>query len=324
MFAPPLTHDSVPIRDLVLTDGSLHDLEGDQVLVAGSDMLDSCPVGNGDAIWVTDMWHSRVLRISNLEGAVRPGYGPYVDVVLGQADLAGTSANRGLTHPAANTLATPYDVAVGPDGSLFVSDNGGEAGSNFRILRFDASLFPAAPAQTLFGIPATRVYGAGGNFNILGWQSQDPLCSPFELAFDPEGAIIAPMNGYSSQRFPLVYLDPLSFTTPQFAMGDMTSYPDASFSDADGNLYIGDFDWSRLLIYKKPFKNLYATLLPGDANCDGLVNNGDIDAFVLALTNSAAYALQYPGCNLLNADCNSDGLVNNGDIDAFVALLTGG
>jgi hypothetical protein len=62
----------------------------------------------------------------------------------------------------------------------------------------------------------------------------------------------------------------------------------------------------------------------GDMNCDGLVNNGDIDAFVLALTNSAAYTLQYPGCNIMNADINGDGLVNNGDIDAFVALLTGG
>jgi hypothetical protein len=64
--------------------------------------------------------------------------------------------------------------------------------------------------------------------------------------------------------------------------------------------------------------------LPGDMDCDGLVNNGDIDAFVLALTDSAAYAQQYPGCNIMNGDINGDGLVNNGDIDAFVALLTGG
>jgi hypothetical protein len=64
--------------------------------------------------------------------------------------------------------------------------------------------------------------------------------------------------------------------------------------------------------------------LVGDVNCDGLVNNGDIDAFVLALTNATAYAALYPGCNIMNADINGDGLVNNGDIDAFVALLTGG
>jgi hypothetical protein len=65
-------------------------------------------------------------------------------------------------------------------------------------------------------------------------------------------------------------------------------------------------------------------VLAGDVNCDGLVNNGDIDAFVLALTDAPAYAATYPGCDILAADVNGDGLVNNGDIDAFVALLTGG
>jgi hypothetical protein len=64
--------------------------------------------------------------------------------------------------------------------------------------------------------------------------------------------------------------------------------------------------------------------LRGDVNCDGLVNNGDIDPFVLALTDPVGYATQYPGCDIHNADCNGDDLVNNGDIDAFVMLLTGG
>ncbi|MBL8878113.1 MAG: hypothetical protein JNG88_03245 [Phycisphaerales bacterium] len=59
----------------------------------------------------------------------------------------------------------------------------------------------------------------------------------------------------------------------------------------------------------------------GDLNCDQVVNNFDIDPFVLALTNPAQYAAQFPGCNRNNADVNGDGLVNNFDIDAFVALL---
>lgn len=61
----------------------------------------------------------------------------------------------------------------------------------------------------------------------------------------------------------------------------------------------------------------------GDLNCDGSVNNFDIDAFVLALTDSEAYAAQYPDCSIQNADANGDGLVNNFDIDPFVALLSG-
>jgi hypothetical protein len=63
--------------------------------------------------------------------------------------------------------------------------------------------------------------------------------------------------------------------------------------------------------------------LIGDANCDGLANNGDVDAFVLAMTDAAAYIAAFPNCSLLNADINGDGLVNNGDVDAFVTLLTG-
>jgi hypothetical protein len=63
---------------------------------------------------------------------------------------------------------------------------------------------------------------------------------------------------------------------------------------------------------------------PGDMNCDGEVNNFDIDPFVLALTNPGEYASQYPGCNPLNGDVNGDGVLNNFDIDPFVSLLTGG
>lgn len=62
--------------------------------------------------------------------------------------------------------------------------------------------------------------------------------------------------------------------------------------------------------------------IPGDMNCDGVVNNFDIDAFVLALTDTEAYYAAYPYCNPLLGDINGDGLVNNFDIDPFVELLT--
>lgn len=61
----------------------------------------------------------------------------------------------------------------------------------------------------------------------------------------------------------------------------------------------------------------------GDINCDGWVNNYDIDPFVLALTDPAAYASAFPDCNILNADANNDGVLNNFDVDPFVVLLSG-
>jgi hypothetical protein len=63
---------------------------------------------------------------------------------------------------------------------------------------------------------------------------------------------------------------------------------------------------------------------PGDMNCDGAVGFGDINPFVLALSNPPAYEQQFPHCRLLQADCNGDGLVNFRDINPFVAILAGG
>ncbi len=60
--------------------------------------------------------------------------------------------------------------------------------------------------------------------------------------------------------------------------------------------------------------------LPGDLNCDGWVNNGDIDAFVFALSYPEQYPDEYPDCDIMLGDINGDGSVNNGDIDGFVAL----
>lgn len=62
-----------------------------------------------------------------------------------------------------------------------------------------------------------------------------------------------------------------------------------------------------------------ASSVRGDANCDGTVNNFDIDAFVLALLSPAAYQAQFPGC--LGADVDGDGRVTNFDTDPFTTLL---
>lgn len=61
----------------------------------------------------------------------------------------------------------------------------------------------------------------------------------------------------------------------------------------------------------------------GDMNCDGEVNFGDINPFVLAMTLPSIYESAYPDCCYNNADCNGDGIVDFGDINPFVALLSG-
>jgi endonuclease/exonuclease/phosphatase family metal-dependent hydrolase len=61
---------------------------------------------------------------------------------------------------------------------------------------------------------------------------------------------------------------------------------------------------------------------PGDMNCDGATDFGDINPFVVALSNPALWNQVYPGCELLNGDVNADGALDFGDINPFVALLT--
>ncbi|HPM23441.1 MAG TPA: DUF6345 domain-containing protein [Phycisphaerae bacterium] len=62
--------------------------------------------------------------------------------------------------------------------------------------------------------------------------------------------------------------------------------------------------------------------LVGDANCDGVVDFGDINPFVLALSNPAAWQTAYPACDSWNCDIDGDGTVGFGDINPFVALLS--
>lgn len=60
----------------------------------------------------------------------------------------------------------------------------------------------------------------------------------------------------------------------------------------------------------------------GDLNCDFAVNFGDINPFVLALTNPSAYAATFPDCDIQTGDIDANGIVDFGDINPFVRLLT--
>jgi M6 family metalloprotease-like protein len=69
---------------------------------------------------------------------------------------------------------------------------------------------------------------------------------------------------------------------------------------------------------------LTVTGLGGDLNCDGTIDFDDVNPFVLAVTDQAAYEAAYPDCNWLNGDCNDDGYVDFDDINPFVVILSGG
>ncbi|QOJ15367.1 MAG: S8 family serine peptidase [Planctomycetia bacterium] len=80
----------------------------------------------------------------------------------------------------------------------------------------------------------------------------------------------------------------------------------------DNNYGWGRLDAAAALLAATPY---------GDLNCDGFVNNFDIDPFVLALLDAPGYEAAYPDCHRRHADMNLSGAVDNFDIDPFVAAL---
>jgi len=69
--------------------------------------------------------------------------------------------------------------------------------------------------------------------------------------------------------------------------------------------------------------DLWLALL-GDLNCDGSMDIGDVNPFVMSLLDPVGYHAQFAGCNILGGDINGDGVVNSADINPFVTLLIEG
>ena len=61
--------------------------------------------------------------------------------------------------------------------------------------------------------------------------------------------------------------------------------------------------------------------VPGDLNCNGVTDLDDVPAFVLALTDPAAYPAAHPGCDIMLADLNGDGGNDGADIAPFMAAV---
>ncbi len=245
VYALPLTTGAAPVKTLV----SPLPLLGGGSITWDSDLLlgGIAPVGDGEQVWVADPRRHRVFRIRDTSTA------PLVDVVLGQADGLGTACNRGLARSRAS-LCHPGAVALDPDGNLYVSDHALEVEGNHRLLVFDASLFPAAPASPDLGPQASRVIGTGGSFT----GDCVDLCGPWEPAFSSGGALVVGLNAYIAPRFPQLYRDPQSSEVHE-ALRDFGSMPYAATFDGQDNLYITDLNRGRVLIYYHPLSQLPPT-----------------------------------------------------------------
>jgi hypothetical protein len=90
----------------------------------------------------------------------------------------------------------------------------------------------------------------------------------------------------------------------------------------DQRIVLAHFGHDPSLVIDAIYELLRQMSPTGDLNCDGRVDFGDINPFVLALTNPAGYGVAFPHCEVGKGDINGDGLVDFGDINPFVRLLT--
>ncbi|MGD8454443.1 MAG: hypothetical protein PVJ57_21730 [Phycisphaerae bacterium] len=113
----------------------------------------------------------------------------------------------------------------------------------------------------------------------------------------------------------------LSPDSPCIDAGDPAFVPSPGDADLDGEYRVWDGDEDDVAIVDMGADE-FGSYVFGDLNCDGAIDNFDIRAFVLAITDPEAYAERYPNCNAALGDLTGDGLVNNFDISPFIQLLS--
>ena len=273
VYQLPLTEESVPLYTMWKDIGNTLPVLGEDSRVAiGPKMFGIAPVGASEFVWLSDSDNHRVLRIRD------PLTNPVVDVILGQADAGGKQCNRGRFEPAAKTsiadlsnsdvLCYPGALSIDRLGNLYVSDHGLEVNGNYRLLVFSAATLPTTNTEAIFGPSASKAFvrSAVGRHNlrpnpwgrgaVIEESDFTLMAATWEVAFDSTNRMVAGYNGYVAPWFVGVYDDPLGPSAlPNTYLNDFGSSPFAMTFDDNDNLYVGDLNRARVLVYRDPFDN---------------------------------------------------------------------
>lgn len=189
---------------------------------------------------------------------------------------------------------------------------------------FSEDLFPEDVSSAIFAPSASRVYRehfgkAGGKF--LRWerpakiQAEAPgnfRSATWETAFDSTNRMVVGFNSYIGGRYVGVYETPLqSRTEPDLYLEDIDGMAYTATFDDNDNLYVGDINRSRVLIYYNPFGNVTEqsddlqpepttstqTPVPEFASTFALVGPSPPECVVRRLERGAAYRLKFEVTN---------------------------
>ena len=191
------------------------------------------------------------------------------------------------------------------------------AGGSFPVLAgqgLGATLWPLVDASKVGGVFNTADGLFGGTATIAAGVTRDQFTAPGNggTALTDFGgdlgayldAVIVPRVPAASRRF--IYLESAGF----------------GINNSNDPVFIDSVAYDAVIIAAA--RPRCAGQVRCDANCDGVVNNFDIDPFVLGLVDPQTFTAMYPDCDrACSLDANLDGEANNFDIDAFVACLLG-
>jgi hypothetical protein len=158
------------------------------------------------------------------------------------------------------------------------------------------------------GFLQTMVSGTGATLFYVDDDSDAHLKA---TCFDASGATVWPNSPRMVSSLPTSKWDANLARTPS-GMGIIVW---ADERDGTDNLYAQNVNADG---------SLGVTTVPGDLNCDGSVDFGDINPFVMFLSDFDLWQTTYAGCPAANGDINGDGTFPSfADINPFVMLLTG-
>ncbi len=226
---------------------------------------------------------------------------------LGGAHTGVTCLPLGLTAPPVSTDTARVGVRY----------NAG-AGGRFRweftdyfAIRPDPALGDAPPTVQLLTPQPGQSFGGGSVVPITWTASDDEALRSFDLQASYDGG----------RTWHVVVKDlPGTATSYKWALPSSGGIPDVRVRVIARDLRFQNSSDASGAFAIAPGQGYPV----GDLDCDGTVSFGDINPFILALSDPSGYAAAYPDCYIANGNINGDGSVDFGDINPFVALLAGG
>ncbi|MGE3181892.1 MAG: PQQ-binding-like beta-propeller repeat protein [Phycisphaerae bacterium] len=197
-----------------------------------------------------------------------------------------------------------------------------ERSASIPVIAADGTIFLSAGLTGFGSTPKLQAFADLGASAVKLWDTHD----------DSSGLLV--LGGWTSH--PVLVNDRLYTTIPSES-GLFDSFVSAVIVDATAHpadkAFVVDFhdgiggsiaiDQSGKLVSVGSAGVLaFETLVAGDTNCDGAITVSDIGPFVIALTDPATYAAQFPQCDLRSADVDDNGSVTVSDIGPFIQLLT--